>query len=400
MSTQPTDTEVQFNHNNPELMQNPWPLYEKFRSGKCPVNHSSELGGFWTVASFDAIKHVEFNHQTFTSTEGTGLPPHPERMYPIDLDPPKHTQYRMLLNKHFTLESSNKWREGAIEETHALIDNFIERGEADLAAELCRPMPPTVVLPMLGVPPEYRADVCEWIEQMTRLRATEPMVAFGAWQNVVQLLLKLSAERRNQPPQGDLMDALHAATIDGKPLTDDDVFRTLSIILFGGLDTTTAVMLMALKHFDENPQDRDRYLNEPGLKAVAMEEFVRYTSPIQGLRRVVTQDTELEGVPLEQGESVFLLYGSGNRDETKFPDANRCVIDRGNNHHMGFGIGPHVCLGRNFARMEFEVLMTAVLERMPDFKLKPGTVIEFTTGEARGIKSFPVTFTPGKRRGS
>ena len=393
------DTKPQYNHQSPEVMQDPWPAYEQMRRSGCPVNHSTELGGFWTVATYDAIKKVEFDHQTFTSSKGTGLPVLPTSpMYPIDLDPPLHTQFRMILNKHFTLEAANRWRAAAIEETHALIDGFIERGEADLASELCRPMPPTVVLPILGVPPEQRKNVCEWIEQITRLRASEPMVAYQAMMSISGLLLSLSAQRRGQPAQGDLIDELHAARVDGRALTDDEVYRTLIIILFGGLDTTTAVMLQALKHFSDCPADRERYLQEPGLKAVAMEEFVRWTSPIQGLRREVTHDTTLEGVPLKAGESVFLLYSSGNRDESKFKDAQRCVIDRTDNHHMGFGIGPHLCLGRNFARMEFEVLMTAVLERMPDYRVQPDFAPQYASGEARGMAALPVTFTPGKKR--
>ena len=398
MSESANNTTPQFNHQSEASMQNPWPTYEKFRKGGCPINHTSELGGYWTVATYDAIKEVEFDWATYTSSTGTALPVHPSTpMYPIDMDPPEHASYRNVLNKHFTPDAANKWRDTAITNTHALIDKFIERGEADLASELCRPLLPEIILPMLGVPPESRADLAEWIDTMTKMRVANPPLVYQSMLNIEDCLKKLSAKRRTMSPQGDLIDALLTAKVNGELLDDDQIYRTLIIILFGGLDTTTAVMLNTLKHFSECPEDAQRFLNEPSLRTAAIEEFVRYASPIQGLRREVTKDTVLQGQPLKAGDAMFLLFASANRDETKFADADRCIIDRPANQHMGFGIGPHLCLGRNFARMELDVLLPIVLERLPDYKVKADFVPEYTGGEARALKSLPVTFTPGSK---
>jgi cytochrome P450 len=385
-----------FDHTAPEQMQQPHAMYAQFRD-KCPIGRSGQHGGFYFVSRYDAVKKLFEDFQTFSSAEGVGIPPHPYKMYPIDLDPPAHTKYRRILNRRFTPEAVAPKREQVEAVVGRLIDAFIGKGSADFAADLVRPLLPAIVLPLLGVPVEDQPRLSGWIEYMTRGRATDLPGVMKAGEEIGKYLMALAARRRNEPRGDDVISLLLETPVDGSPLTDEDIYRVLLIILFGGLDTTSAVMLESLLYIARNPEVRTALSAEGADWGSAIEEFVRYTSPIQGLRRTVTKDTEVEGQPLKAGDWVFGLHGSANRDASVFADADRCVLDRTPNPHLGFGAGGHICLGRNLARLEIEVLLKAVLRRMPDYRVAEDFVPEYLVGEARGMTRLPVAFTPGPR---
>jgi len=386
----------EFDHTAPDQLNNPYAMYEAFRT-KCPIGRSEQHGGFYFVSRYETVKKVLEDYSTFSSTDGVGIPPHPYKMYPIDLDPPLQTKFRRVLNRRFTVEAVATKRDEVQRVINELIDSFIESGSADLAAQLVRPLLPSIVLPLLGVPFEHQKQMSDWIEYLTRGRATDMPGVIKTGEQITMFLGGLVAQRRNAPPVDDVLGTLLESTIDGRPFTDDEILRTLLIILFGGLDTTSAVMLEALLHLARNPQDKERLKAPDANWQVAIEEFVRYTSPIQGLRRTATKETELEGQALKTGDWVFALHGSGNRDESVFPDAGKCLLDRQPNAHIAFGAGAHICLGRNLARLEIEILLKTVLERFGDYKVDDSFAPDYLVGEARGMKSLPVTFTPGKR---
>lgn len=387
-----------FDHASPELMQSPYDMYSAFRQ-QCPVGRSEQHGGFYFAARYETVKKIFEDFKTFSSTEGVGIPPHPYKMYPIDLDPPLHTKYRRILNRRFTPELMGAKREEVQQAVDGLIDGFIERGSADLAAELVRPLLPSIVLPMLGVPIEDQPKMSAWIEYLTRGRANDLAGVAKAGEDIGAYLAGLAASRRGQPPKDDVLGLLLEADVDGQPFSDEDIFRVLLIILFGGLDTTSAVMLQSLLFLAQNPQEKERLMATGADWGAAIEEFVRYTSPIQGLRRTVTRDAEIDGQALKPGDWMFGLHGSANRDETVFPEAGRCILDRAPNPHLGFGAGGHVCLGRHLARVEIEVLLKAVLTRLPDYAVADDFEPEYLVGEARGMLKLPVRFTAGAVKG-
>ncbi len=388
---------AQFDHASEAQMRDPHPMYEGFRK-QCPVGRSEQYGGFYVASTYDTVKRVFEDYSHFSSTEGVGIPPHPYKMFPIDLDPPLQTRFRRVLNPRFTNEAVAT-QSGKIEdEIHRLVDAFIEHGSADLAAELVRPLLPAIVLPYLGVPTQDQAQVSAWIDYMTRGRANDMAGVAKAGESIGAYLMGLVMQRRAQPPVDDLVGTLLTAEVDGKPLSDEDIFRVILITLFGGLDTTSAVMLESLLFLARNPQEKQKLKNGERDWAVAIEEFVRFTSPIQGLRRTVTQDTELGGQPLKKGDWVFGLHGSANRDETRFSGGDQCLLDRAPNQHLGFGAGAHICLGRNLARLEIRLLLQIVLQRIGDYVAEPGFEPDYLAGEARGMKALPVRFSPGLRR--
>jgi cytochrome P450 len=389
--------DVNFNHQSVDLMRDPYPLYKEMRS-KCPVAHTKALDGYWVVADYDNIKAVERDYKTFSNSEGTGIPNQAMRLFPIDLDPPTQTAFRVVLSPHFTTSAAEQWRPSMMEETNALIDKFIERGEADLASELVRPVLPSVVLPKIGVPMKDVANVTTWTWILTRDRVSDPAAVQDAAVKIMTYLAKLVTARRKSPPQKDIVGDLMSAKIGDRLLTDAEVQNVLMLLLLGALDTQAGVTLEALRHFSEHPEDKKKMLDNPDKWPLAVEEFIRFTSPVQGLKRTVMNDTELAGVSLRKGDRVFLLFGSGSRDEKYFTEPEKCVLERTPNAHLAFGSGPHLCIGRNIARLQIELTLRIILERLPDFKIKDGVKLEYLVGETRGIKALPVTFTPGRKR--
>lgn len=387
-----------FDHTSPEQMTQPYAMYQAFRA-QCPVGRSAQHGGFYVASRYETVKKIFEDYSAFSSTSGVAIPDHPYRMFPIDLDPPLQAKFRRILNRKFTVESVATKQDEIQAAIDRLIDGFIADGRADLAAQLVRPLLPTIVLPLLGAPLESREQISEWIELMTRGRATDMEGVARAGEAIAGVLMTQIAKRRGMPPIDDVLGMLLESQIDGKAFSDEDIYRTLLIILFGGLDTTSAVMLESLLYLARKPEIKQQLMSGQLAWAVAIEELIRYTSPIQGLRRTVVHDVELEGASLKTGDRILGLHGSANRDESVFPQADQCLLDRKPNPHLAFGAGAHVCLGRNLARLEIEILMKAVLTRLGDYRVAAGFEPEYLVGEARGMKQLPVEFSPGPKAG-
>ena len=387
-----------FDHTSEAMMRDPWDMLKMFR-GQCPVAHSSLHGGFYFASTYDSVMKIVSDWETFSSADGVGIPPQPFTMPPIELDPPRHTDFRRILNRLFTVKEVEKRRNDIEQQIHKLIDTFIERGAADIANELIRPLMPILVLPILGVPLEDQIKVCAWIDHILFGRVTDPAGVQRAGMEVAQYLHALASSRRGGPPdETNAMGLLLLGTAEGEPISDDEIARTITLVLFGGLDTSTAVMAESLLFLARNPDEKRKLRDGKYNWAVAIEEFVRITSPLVALRRTLTKETELAGTQLKKGDRILSLYGSANRDENKFVDADKCILDRSPNPHVGFGAETHFCLGRNLARLEIEVMLKVILARMYDFQVSDDFSPEYVVGESRGMKTLPATFTPGRKK--
>lgn len=193
------------------------------------------------------------------------------------------------------------------------------------------------------------------------------------------------------------MQTLLDCRIGGEPLTDDEILGVATLILFGGLDTTSAALGEALLHLIRHPDDAKRLLDgEIGFKA-ALDEFVRFASPIQGLRRTVKVDTVLEGCPLKAGDFIMAMNGAANHDPAKFGHPDQIDLDRAvrNEHdHLGFGGGAHICIGQHFARLLMETVIRLVFARLPNLRVKEGFHPLYAVGESRVLQHLPVRFDP------
>ena len=395
MSDPRNATADEFNQHDSELMQRPYEFFDRVRESGCPVAHSKELGGFYYTTNYAATRRVYDDFRTFSSSDGTALPKQPLPLYPIDLDPPAQTRHRKVLNPIFTPEAVKQHKARFEEVINELIDGFVGRGEAELQEDLVRPTLATIIIPFLGVPMEDRDKLAHWLDYLTRRRADDPETCARYGEELGAYLLEFIALRRNSPPREDLMQVLIDADVNGEKLTDMELLGTATLVLFGGLDTTSAALGKALWYLIENPEDARKLLEGEMDFDVALHEFVRVASPIQGLRRTVTKDTVLEGCPLKAGDFVMAMNGAANHDPDQFSDPDEVRFDRAprNEHeHLGFGGGAHICLGQHFAKLLMRTLITAVLTRLPDLEIAPGFEPEYAVGESRVLKKLPVRF--------
>ena len=385
----------EFSQHDRALMQRPYDFYDKVRAGGCPVARSEQLGGFWYTTNYAATRRVYDDFRTFSSADGTALPKQPLPLYPIDLDPPQQTRMRKLLNPIFLPDAIQKYRprfEAIITE---LLDEIAPKGEAELQEQLVRPTLATVIMPFLGVPRDDWDMLAHKLDFLTRMRVEDPDTCAKYGVELSDYLYEFATGRRGAPPEDDLMQILIDARINDEALTDEEIVGIATLVLFGGLDTTSAVVGTALWYLIEHPGDRARLLGGEVDFPKALHEFVRYTSPIQGLRRTVTRDTELEGCPLKAGDYVMAMNGAANHDPGKFPEPDQVRFDRpiGNEHdHLGFGGGAHICIGQHFAKTLMETLIRAIFDRLPDLRIQPDFQPAFAVGESRVLKTLPVTF--------
>lgn len=385
-----------YNHTSNEQMTCPYEMFARFRN-ECPVGRSDQYGGFWFLSRFDDVARAGKNFRVFSSADGNAIPKHPTYpMYPIDLDPPLHTKMRALISPFFHVDRAEALATEVERAVDELLDTVVATGECDLAW-LSREIPPIFALKLIGVPADKAPEVRRWIGILTHSRNDEAAAA-EAGMNLAMYLVGLAAERRQTPPQDDIIGTLLQANVPemGGELSDEVIFRVLSILLFGGLDTSTSVMLESLYYIGRHPKTRQQFLDNldnPDFWHVAIEELVRYASPIQALKRQVIEDIELHGQTMKKGDDVMLLWGAANRDERQFDKPDELVLDRLPNRHIGFGSGPHRCIGMYYGKVFLRSVIKGVLRRIPDYHIADDFAPAYKTAEARGIESLPVTFT-------
>ncbi len=387
-------TEADYNHHSPEIAKDPYSFLAKVR-GKCPLGHSNELGGFFYPTTYEGVKRVFSDYRTFTSTEGAGLPDQLVRFFPVDLDPPSHTRWRRILNRFFTQGAAEEDRPRIQRIADELIDNFIARGSADLVNEFTRVFLAMTTLPVIGVPDKDRQMLSSKLLWMVHNRLIDHDGWVQRYTEIGDYLMGLAAARRTAPRRDDLLQCLIEEEFDGRMLSDMEIYQVLILALFGALDSTSSAMSGSLFHLGQHPEDKARLLSGEVPWEGAIEEFLRFTTPIQALRRTATKETELDGGTIHPGDIVLAINGAANRDPAKFADPDKCLIDRDAREHMSFGTGAHVCIGRHYARVMIDVCLKTILNRIGDFRIAEGFVPDYTSSEARALKTLMVEFTPG-----
>ena len=389
-------TEADYNHHNPAIAQDPYSFLAEVR-GKCPLGHSNELGGFYYPTTYEGVKRVFSDYRHFSSAQGAGLPDQLVRFYPVDLDPPSQTRWRRVLNRFFTEEAAEADRSRIEGLANLLIDDFAERGEADLVNELTRPFLAMTTLPVIGVPDKDREMIGTKLLWMVHNRTIDHDGWVQRYGEIGDYLMSVAAARRLAPRRDDLLQCLIEEEFDGRRLNDMEVYQVLILALFGALDSTSSAMSGSLFHLGQHPEDKKRLLSGEVPWASAIEEFIRFTTPIQTLRRTVAKDTEVDGGEVYKGDVVLCINAAANRDPAKFPEPDKCLIDRDARDHLSFGSGAHVCIGRHYARVMIDICLKAVLTRIGDYRIAEGFVPEYTPSEARALKTLMVRFTPAQR---
>lgn len=399
MTTDPAVVGARFDHYDPALVDDPYPVFEALRE-QAPVARSEAYGGMWVVSRYADIYAVAQDTDTFSSgAQGVALPGMynaAQPLLPIEVDPPNHLKYRQLVNRAFAPAGIDALRPFITTVADSLVDAFIERGECDLAVDFAFQLPTIVIAEMMGVPGHEQRQFRDWTVAL--LDVTDPKGAVAAAKAFQAYCLELVARRRAEPGR-DVTTQLVRARVEGRPLADAELLGFLVELIAAGHETTTSAIGNALLFLGRHRDVRGRLAADPGSIDPAVEELLRYESPVQVLRRTVTRDVELGGQHLTAGDSLVVLWGSANRDAAEFDEADSFVPDRSPNRHLAFGCGPHRCLGSHLARAEIAIALERVLARLPDYEVHDEGVERYM-GIVRSTRRLPVTFTPGPTVGS
>lgn len=384
-----TDWATDFDHLDPVWADDPFPIWKELRQ-TCPVAHTGRFSGVYFPLRYEDIRAVAYDTEHFSSRRNTiregnpEIPPNP----PFSSDPPVHRDQRKLLLPFFTpaaIQALEPQAHAICRETLAGLSN---RTEFDAAVDYAQNIPTRVITHMLRLP-EHEGDRFRgWLRKLY-VGYRDPAMANAAYAEMNAFMSDHVAECRKTRGE-DLIGHLFEAKLNGQPLSDQYIIGTIRLLLLAGIDTTWSMVGTCLWHLATHPDDRRRLVAEPHLIPTAIEEFLRAYAPAL-LGRVIIKETVLSGCPLKAGEMVMLSYGAANRDPALFLEPDKIVIDRAENPHVTFGLGIHRCIGAHLARMELRVGIQEWLLKFPEFELKQGAVVEWTSGLVRGPRRIPIT---------
>jgi cytochrome P450 len=359
---------------------------------QCPMAHSDKYeDGFWTVARYKDIESVHQDPVSYSSFPVTTPPFGNVRpMIPLESDPPLHKDYRRGVSDQLSRAAQNAKSTQYRAFAREYIDAFIDRGECDVSKELCSPLALRALMDALGVPEEDRHDMEDIGNRLVR-KSDE---AGGPAQAALDLYAYFTGliARRREDPQDDIVTVLTQAEIDGKPLTQIEILDYCMVLVPAGFETTASSMSYMFLLLAERPELQDRLRAQPQLIPSALEEMLRYVTPVRSLTRTVMTDIELAGQPLRRGDRVHLNWVAANHDPEVFDSPEEIDIERRPNRHMGFGLGAHLCLGIHMARTEMKVAFEETLARLANIRLAdPDKVVE-ESGTTWSISSLPIQF--------
>lgn len=387
-----TVSTTHYDHYASSESPDPFPEINELRE-RCPVAHSDAHGGIWVLSKFDDVCAVARDPLRYSSeANGISIPHHglPFRVPPIELDPPQHMVYRHPLTPFFTADAMEKREDDLRRLVTTLIDEFIERGEADFAQELTIPFPSHYVVRLLGLPDEDTDQFVNWGQRI--MSATEDQ---GVAMESAMYFNELFEDRRRNPIE-DIPSVLAHLEVDGEPIEALPFIATMTTLYTAGLDTTANAGALILELLARQTDIRDALREDPERIPAGVEELLRYITPLPALHRTAAEDVEIRGETIGSGERVQLNFMGGNHDPERFEDPERVDIDRDARGQLAFGDGPHKCLGQHLARIELRILLGEVLSRMPDYELVPDGIKRYRA-ITRGVSSLRVRFTPGRR---
>jgi cytochrome P450 family 142 subfamily A polypeptide 1 len=364
---------------------------------EAPVYYD-ETARVWGISRYDDVLAIEKDPSTFSSH----LAPRPHGSHlpmMISMDDPEHHQRRSLVNRGFTPRRIAEMEGLVTTHSRRIVDRVCETGTCDFVWDVAAPLPLMMIAELLGFEPEVHDDLLHWSDDLIRATTIDPtpeqtqagaeaMLAFRALQ------LDVIADRRANP-RDDLITKLCQAEIDGFSLDDESIVNETLLILIGGDETTRHVLSGGMLALLERPDQLALLSSDLDQLPVAVEELLRWVSPIKNMSRTATTDVELRGQELHRGDQLILFYPSANRDEEVFFDPDRLDLGRQPNPHLAFGFGPHFCLGAALARLELRVMFREVLVRLPDLRLADAAALPVRASNfISGHESMPVRFTP------
>lgn len=381
-----------FDHFDPAYAADPFTVWDGLRTG-CPVAASPRFRGMVVPTRHADIEAVARDTATWTSRSplvaeygsvadlGLVAPP-------ISSDPPYHTGFRKLLLPFFSPQRVEALRPAIEAHCDALIDGF-GADRCDGAQDYAQHIPVHVITVLLGIPPEDGELFRQWIHDLLEVGPVDVEAAAAGIDPFAVYLEEQIARRRREGLGDDLISFLLEADLDGRPLSEDEVFGGCLLLLVAGIDTTWSAIGAALWHLGSHPADQDRLRRDPDLLGSAVEELLRAYAPVTMAREAVV-DTELAGCPVAAGTPLLLPFPAANRDPALFERADEVVLDRSPNRHVAFGVGIHRCLGSHLARLEVTVALERFFARVPPFAVADEAAVRWSAGQVRGPRVLPL----------
>ena len=386
----------------------PFETFDRLRKEAPVFFHDEPDGpGFWCVTRYADLVAVNRDNQLFSSNRRTALFMESDeemlaqqRLMMLNMDPPMHTRYRLLVNKGFTPRRVNQLEETIRRQANGIIDAVSEKGECDFVTEISAELPLQVIADLLGVPQEDRHLVFDWSNRMIGSEDpeynTDPELAQETSMELYSYFNQLAA-RRKVDPREDLVTALLNAEVDGERLSELELDLFFLLLTVAGNETTRNAISHGMVALSEHPDQKQRLIDDPSLINSGVEEILRWSSPVMHFRRQATAPTQIGDQKIGDDEKVVFWHISANRDDEVFDDPYRFDVTRSPNEHVAFGGGgPHFCLGANLARLEMKVMFEEVLRRLPDIEVS-GPVARLRSNFINGLKHVPVSFSKAPR---
>jgi cytochrome P450 family 142 subfamily A polypeptide 1 len=363
-----------------------------------------DRNGLAAASSYQAVIDAERQPELFSNAGGI-RPDQPAMPMMIDMDDPAHLVRRKLVNAGFTRKRVRDKETSIGALCDALIDSVCERGECDFVRDLAAPLPMAVIGDMLGVRPDQREMFLKWSDDLvtflsSHVSGEDFQVTMDAYAAYYAFTMDMIAQRRNEPTD-DLISILVHSEVDGERLTDDEIVVETLLILIGGDETTRHTLSGGTEQLLRHPGQHRRLVDDLDLLPNAIEEMLRWTSPVKNMCRILTADIEFHGTALRQGEKIMLLFESANFDEKVFDSPQDFRIERYPNNHVAFGFGTHFCLGNQLARLELSLMQRRLLQRLPDMRLASDDTLPMRPANfVSGLEKMAVEFSPTAPLGS
>jgi cytochrome P450 len=376
-----------------EMNEDPYPTYRRLRE-ECPLHYNPERA-LWSLSRYHDIQAAARDWGTFSSLAGADLDETGKLIGEgdfLDTDPPHHDLLRKAVREHFTPKAIKSLEGRVRQRCDGLLGAFIDEGEADLAQAFAWPLPAGMVCELLGFPESDHAELLRlFADSLRRVPGTSevPPAAWEAATTVRRYFADVAAERAKRP-RDDVMSTLARAVRSGE-VSAEEILGICYLLFLAGIETTAALISNALLLLHENSDERELLARDLSLMPAAVEELLRFESPVQFIGRGTTREVELHGRVIPKGARVVLIYASANRDQRKFPDPDRLDIMREPGRHLAFGEGIHHCIGAPLARLEGRIGLEILLSRIPGYEVA-GPIQRMYTHNAWGLERLPVRF--------
>lgn len=381
---------------SPDVADDPQPTYRRLRN-ECPVARSTM--GEAAVVLISRYEDVNWalRHPEYFTSAGGSLNLGEQPLIPLEFDPPEHTKYRRLLSPEFVPREITKLEPEVRRIVRGLIDGVAGRGHCDFHEDIATPLPSEIFLALMGLPAEDLPRFLRWRDDSIR-----PDVEPGDFEGAQRIRAQTAGEisdyfrdtiaRLRDQPSNTLLSRIVHSTVEGRALTEAELLGISHLLLLGGLDTVTATLDCMVAFLADHPEQRQRLVDDPSLIPAAVEELLRWLTPVMAIPRSIKQDVAMGDVELKTGDGVMLVIGAANGDETEFADPE-VDFDRQPNRHVAFGGSNHSCLGAHLARLELRVAIEELHRRIPDYRVAEGAEVHFSPG-IRQADHLPLEFPP------